>query len=40
MFKRFENFTEAFPKQDPEQPPQGIIAFVVTIAEALKNHCL
>lgn len=27
MFKRFENFTEAFPQQDPEQPPQGIIAF-------------
>ncbi|MCD9541136.1 ABC transporter ATP-binding protein [Photobacterium carnosum] len=27
FLKRFENFTEAFPKQDPEQPPQGIIAF-------------
>ena len=27
MFKRFENFTEAFPKQDPQQPPQSIIAF-------------
>ncbi len=27
MFKRFENFTEAFPKQEPEQPPEGIFAF-------------
>ncbi|MGR5177477.1 ABC transporter ATP-binding protein [Vibrio parahaemolyticus] len=27
MFKRFENFTEAFPKQEPDQPPEGILAF-------------
>ncbi|MFC5080399.1 Putative multidrug export ATP-binding/permease protein [Vibrio thalassae] len=27
MFKRFENFTEAFPKQEPEQSPEGIFAF-------------
>ncbi|ASI91584.1 ABC transporter ATP-binding protein [Vibrio mediterranei] len=27
MFKRFENFTEAFPKQEPDQPPEGIFAF-------------
>ncbi|MCL9776941.1 ABC transporter ATP-binding protein [Vibrio methylphosphonaticus] len=27
MFKRFESFTKAFPKQEPEQPPEGIIAF-------------
>ncbi|GAL16596.1 lipid A export ATP-binding/permease protein MsbA [Vibrio maritimus] len=27
MFKRFEKFTEAFPKQDPEKPPEGILAF-------------
>jgi ATP-binding cassette subfamily B multidrug efflux pump len=27
MYKRFEKFTEAFPKQDPEKPPEGILAF-------------
>ena len=27
MFKRFESFTKAFPKQEPEQPPEGIFAF-------------
>ncbi|CAH0530355.1 ABC transporter ATP-binding protein [Vibrio hippocampi] len=27
MFKRFESFTDAFPKQEPSQPPQGIFAF-------------
>ncbi len=27
MFKRFEGFTNAFPKQEPTQPPQGIFAF-------------
>ncbi len=27
MFKRFEGFTQAFPKQEPEQPPTGILAF-------------
>jgi len=27
MFKRFESFTEAFPKDEPIQPPKGIIAF-------------
>ncbi|MGD6737973.1 ABC transporter ATP-binding protein [Photobacterium leiognathi] len=27
MFKRFERFTEAFPQQEPTQPPEGIFAF-------------
>ncbi|ROV60445.1 ABC transporter ATP-binding protein [Vibrio ponticus] len=27
MFKKFEGFTKPFPAQEPEQPPQGIIAF-------------
>lgn len=27
MYKIFEGFTQAFPKQDPEQPPNTIIAF-------------
>lgn len=27
MFKKFESFTQAFPKEDPEQPPKGILAF-------------
>ncbi|RJX69733.1 ABC transporter ATP-binding protein [Vibrio sinensis] len=27
MFKRFEGFTQPFPDKDPEQPPQGILAF-------------
>ncbi|MFA0439565.1 multidrug ABC transporter ATP-binding protein [Vibrio sp. 10N.286.49.C2] len=27
MFKRFESFTKAFPEPDPNQPPEGIIAF-------------
>ncbi|WP_025536466.1 ABC transporter ATP-binding protein [Vibrio parahaemolyticus] len=28
MFKRFEGFTEPFPKSTPEQPPSGIFAFL------------
>ncbi|WP_117232979.1 ABC transporter ATP-binding protein [Vibrio maerlii] len=27
MYKKFEGFTEAFPKDEPTQPPEGIIAF-------------
>ncbi|MEF1279726.1 ABC transporter ATP-binding protein [Vibrio fortis] len=27
MFKKFEGFTEAFPKDEPIQPPSGILAF-------------
>ncbi|WP_162047773.1 ABC transporter ATP-binding protein [Vibrio taketomensis] len=27
MFKKFESFTQAFPEQEPQQPPQGIFAF-------------
>ncbi|BDU40537.1 ABC transporter ATP-binding protein [Vibrio nigripulchritudo] len=27
MFKLFESFTTAFPKDEPEQPPKGIFAF-------------
>ncbi|EGR2299761.1 ABC transporter ATP-binding protein [Vibrio parahaemolyticus] len=28
MFKRFEGFTEPFPKSTPDQPPSGIFAFL------------
>ncbi|PIB13738.1 hypothetical protein B853_17454 [Vibrio rotiferianus CAIM 577 = LMG 21460] len=28
MFKRFEGFTEPFPKSTPDQPPTGIFAFL------------
>ncbi|WP_010453737.1 ABC transporter ATP-binding protein [Vibrio rotiferianus] len=28
MFKRFEGFTEPFPKSPPDQPPTGIFAFL------------
>ncbi|MCC4224472.1 ABC transporter ATP-binding protein/permease [Vibrio campbellii] len=28
MFKRFEGFTEPFPKSQPDQPPAGIFAFL------------
>lgn len=28
MFKRFEGFTEPFPKSQPDQPPTGIYAFL------------
>ncbi len=28
MFKRFEGFTEPFPKSTPDQPPSGIVAFL------------
>ncbi|MGR5232661.1 ABC transporter ATP-binding protein [Vibrio rotiferianus] len=28
MFKRFEGFTEPFPKSNPDQPPSGIFAFL------------
>lgn len=28
MFKRFEGFTEPFPKSQPDQPPMGIFAFL------------
>ncbi|MGI9950086.1 ABC transporter ATP-binding protein [Vibrio hyugaensis] len=28
MFKRFEGFTEPFPKSQPDQPPTGIFAFL------------
>ncbi|MDA0150196.1 ABC transporter ATP-binding protein [Vibrio sp. LaRot3] len=27
MFKKFEGFTKPFPEKEPEQPPEGIIAF-------------
>ncbi|MFA0567529.1 ABC transporter ATP-binding protein [Vibrio gallaecicus] len=27
MYKKFESFTEAFPKDEPIQPPSGILAF-------------
>ncbi|ELB2880933.1 ABC transporter ATP-binding protein [Vibrio parahaemolyticus] len=29
MFKRFEGFTEPFPKSTPDQPPSGIFAFLL-----------
>ncbi|MFH4569088.1 ABC transporter ATP-binding protein [Vibrio chemaguriensis] len=28
MFKRFEGFTEPFPKSTPDQPPSGMLAFL------------
>ncbi|HHY0495497.1 ABC transporter ATP-binding protein [Vibrio parahaemolyticus] len=28
MFKRFEGFTEPFPKSTPDQPPSGVFAFL------------
>ncbi len=28
MFKRFEGFTEPFPKSTPDQPPSGMFAFL------------
>ncbi|MGR5409237.1 ABC transporter ATP-binding protein [Vibrio sp. PNB22_8_1] len=28
MFKRFEGFTEPFPRSNPDQPPSGIFAFL------------
>ncbi|HHF2969954.1 TPA: ABC transporter ATP-binding protein [Vibrio diabolicus] len=28
MFKRFEGFTEPFPKSTPDQPPSGVLAFL------------
>ncbi|USD68245.1 ABC transporter ATP-binding protein [Vibrio sp. SCSIO 43136] len=27
MFKKFESFTQAFPEEEPGQPPKGILAF-------------
>ncbi|MGF1741877.1 ABC transporter ATP-binding protein/permease [Vibrio profundum] len=27
MFRKFEGFTQAFPKQEPDQPPIGVFAF-------------
>lgn len=38
MFKRFEGFTEPFPKSTPDQPLQGFLPFYAITPEGMKSH--
>ncbi|MEZ8194246.1 ABC transporter ATP-binding protein [Vibrio cortegadensis] len=37
MYKLFESFTQAFPQDDPKQPPNGILAFCLHYTKGFKK---
>lgn len=38
MFKYFENLTQAYPKEEPTQPPAGLIPFILHYCKGMKRY--